>query len=191
MVGPLTALLALWAQAAEADQEAATPPAQGELSCSRWQDETRVLAKSEWITHVVRPRERLAQIAVRYGVTAQDLAAWNKLSSPRARVRAGKKLKVKTTRVPPPREKIVYAAAEGEDWSEVAIRHRVAVEDLKAWNSQRRGRPRQGFRGPFRRDGLQIIPGTWLTLSRARRGSRRVPPAPRPGRRTPGRSRGS
>jgi hypothetical protein len=140
MVGPLTALLALWAQAAEADQEAATP-AQGELSCSRWQDETRILAKPEWITHVVRPRERLAQVAARYGVTKHDLAAWNKLSSPRARVRAGKKLRLKTTRVPPPREKIAYAVAEGDDWSEVAIRHRVAIEDLKAWNSKHRGRP--------------------------------------------------
>jgi hypothetical protein len=38
--------------------------------------------------------------------------------------------------------------------------------------------------GPFRTHGLQIIPKTSLTLSRARRGSGPVRPAPRPDRRT-------
>lgn len=48
-------------------------------------------------------------------------------------------------------------------------------------------RARHSCRGPYRRDGLQIIPGTWLTLSRARRrlinpadsrGARRAPDSP-------------
>lgn len=141
MPGSATALLALWVWVAGADPEVPSTEGGGAPPCSRWIEQTTLLREREWIVHVVRPRERLGQIAVRHGVTREALAGWNGLSSPRARLRAGKKLKVHTDRVPPRREKITYTVPPGEDWSAVAVRHRVAPADLKGWNQRSAGRP--------------------------------------------------
>lgn len=137
----LTALFSFFVQVAGADREVPSTGGGGDPACSRWLEQTTFLGQREWIVHVVRPRERLGQIAVRYGVTREELAAWNDLSGPRAQVRAGKKLKVRTDRVPPPREEITYTVAPDDDWTAVAIRHRVALDDLKGWNPRRAGRP--------------------------------------------------
>lgn len=141
MVGHLTALLAFFAQVAGPDQAALVSALSEDPGCRRWLDETVFYDSPEWIQHVVRPRERIGDLAVRYGVTRSEIAEWNRLKSGRARLRAGKKLKIRTRRAPPPREKITYTVAEGDDWSEVAVRHRVPIEDLKGWNSGLRGSP--------------------------------------------------
>lgn len=131
-------MLSLLVQAAGADQEA---PRAADPACTRWLEKTKLLDEPAWIVHVVRPRERLGQIAARYGTTREELAAWNHLPGRRAPVRAGKKLQVLTRRVPPPPEEILHTVAPREDWNTVAIRHRVALKDLKAWNPRRAGRP--------------------------------------------------
>lgn len=149
MVGHLTALLTLWVQVAGAEP-AAPPVVRGDPWCHRWLAETTVLDRPAWTVHVVRPRERLGQIAVRYGVTREELAAWNRLSGPRARVPAGKQLRVYTARVPPPWESITYTTTAGDDWTAVAVRHRVLPADVKGWNPEAADRP--------------LAPGTALTI---------------------------
>ncbi|MBK9756279.1 MAG: penicillin-insensitive murein endopeptidase [Nannocystis sp.] len=141
MSGALTALLFLLLEVLSADPAASSTGANGDPACDRWREQTTLLDQPGWIVHVVRPRERVGQIAVRYGVSRDELAAWNRLPNPRARVRAGTKLKVLTDRVPPPREQITYTVAPGDTWTEVAIRHRVAPGDLKGWNLRSAGRP--------------------------------------------------
>ncbi len=140
MSGALTALLSLLLEVTRA-APAAPSTAAGDPACDRWLAQTTVLAEPEWIVHVVRPRERVGPIAVRYGVNRDELAAWNGLPGPRAQLRAGTKLKVLTDRVPPPWEEIAYTVAPGDTWTEVAMRHHVAARDLKGWNLRIAGRP--------------------------------------------------
>lgn len=140
MWGLLSALLALWPWIPGAGSESALPVRQ-EPACGRWREQTKVLTEREWIVHVVRPRERLGEIASRYGVTRQDVAAWNGLPGPRARVNPGKKLKIHTDRIPPPRQSIAYTVVAGDDWTGVAIRHRIPIADLRGWNPKSVGRP--------------------------------------------------
>lgn len=138
MVGPFTVLL-FWGQLAGAEPQA--PAVASEASCHRPGHDATLLAEPVWSEHVVRPRERLGQIAVRYGVTREDLVAWNRLSGPRARVPAGKKLTVLSRRVPPPWESIVYTALAGDTWAEVAVRYKVLPVELKRWNPKFAARP--------------------------------------------------
>jgi hypothetical protein len=168
MSGALTALLSLFVYVAGADQE--PPSTAADPACVHWLEQTTVLDQREWIDHLVRPRERLGQIAVRYGVTREELAAWNRLGGKRARVQAGKKLRVFTDRIPPPRKEIVYTIEPGDDWTAVAIRHRVALKDLKAWNSRKVGRPLE----PGKKMKIWIDPGAPRTVN-CRRGH---PPPP-------------
>ncbi|MEZ4384533.1 MAG: penicillin-insensitive murein endopeptidase [Nannocystaceae bacterium] len=91
-------------------------------------------APREWIKHTVIPRERLSQIAARYGVTREDVVRWNDLSGPRVELKRGARLRVHARQVPPPREEITYEVVEGDTWSSVAVRHRVDYRDLLAWN---------------------------------------------------------
>ena len=141
MVGHLTALLAFFAQSAGPEPADLASAGSEDPGCQRWLDETTFYDAPEWIKHTVRPRERIGQLAVRYGVTRAEIAEWNKLKSGRARLRTGKKLKIRTRRAPPPKEKIAYTVAEGDDWSGVAVLHRVPIEDLKGWNSGKRRNP--------------------------------------------------
>ena len=170
MSGALTALLSLLVQVAGADPEPRATAGGSDPACVHWLERTTVLGQPEWVDHVVRPRERIGQIAVRYGVTREELAAWNRLGGKRARLQAGKKLKVFIDRVPPPREEIVYTIAPGDDWAGVAVRHRVALADLKAWNSRKLGRPLE----PGKKMKIWIDPGAPRTVH-CRRGH---PPPP-------------
>lgn len=140
MSGALTALLSLLLEVTPADPPA--PVIAGDdPGCARWLAETTFLDPADWIVHVVRPRERLGQIAVRYGVTREELVAWNELSGPRARLRAGSKLEVFTARVPPPREEIEYTVAPGDTWTTIALHHYVDLDDLRAWNYRKTLQP--------------------------------------------------
>ncbi len=90
--------------------------------------------KRVWIRHVVTPRERLSQIAARYGVKRDEIVEWNKLASPRVKLRKGTRLRVHARRTPPPREKITYVVEDGDTWSSIAVKHRVDYHDLLAAN---------------------------------------------------------
>lgn len=161
MSGALSALLSLFAHVAAAAEYPVAIGDAGDPACVQWREGTTRLDQREWIDHIVRPRERLGQIAARYAVTREELAAWNHLSGKRARVQAGKKLKVFTDTVPPPRKELVYTIEPGDDWTRVAVRHRVTPADLKAWNSRKVGRPLE----PGKKLKIWIDPGAPRTVN--------------------------
>ncbi len=139
MVGLLTAMLVLLAQEASAEsagQQVATDP-----MCRRWIDETQILEEPEWIKHTVAPKERVSQLSARYGVKREDIVEWNKLKHSRVSLRKGRKIKIKTARIPPPREQITHVVEEGQEWFDVAVEHRVSTKDLRAWNYRVRSKP--------------------------------------------------
>lgn len=102
--------------------------------------------RSRWIRHRIRHRERVSQIAARYGVRRDDLVEWNHLDPqevyPPKRRRS---LKVRPRRFAPPRVKVAYVPGEDESWGDVAAALRVEIPDLHAWNWEHRriaaGRP--------------------------------------------------
>jgi hypothetical protein len=99
----------------------------------RWRgDEIVELERPKWIKHTVVPRENLRDVAVRYGVQLDSLQSWNHLSG--TRVKRGKKLRVKTSRLVPEREKIEYVVREGDTWGSIAADFRVDTKDLHGFN---------------------------------------------------------
>ncbi len=102
------------------------------------------LARREWIRHVIVPRERVDQIAARYDVTLEDLRTWNGMSTSTLRLKKGTRLKLRARRTPPPRERIDYVVAEGDDWWSIARAHGADVGDLKAYNWPHRDKMRPG-----------------------------------------------
>ncbi len=102
--------------------------------------------RRRWIRHRVRPRERVSQIAARYGVRKAKLVEWNRLDPqqpfPPKRRRT---VKIFTKRRPPARVKVAYLPSEGQTWGDVASQLRVEIPDLHGWNWRQRklvpGRP--------------------------------------------------
>ncbi len=86
------------------------------------------------IKHRVRPRERVTQIAIRYGVQPEDLRRWNKKLGPQARFPKQRTLRVRARRLPPPRQKVHYVVQEGEGWMDVSSKFRIEHRDLHAYN---------------------------------------------------------
>ena len=61
--------------------------------------------------------------------------------SPRARLHPSrpKRLRVKARRMPPPRERLVHVAAEGDTWDSLGRRYGVFDRHLRAWNKDELG----------------------------------------------------
>ncbi len=118
--------------------------------------------RSHWIRHRIRHRERVSQIAARYGVRREKLVEWNKLDPQQPYPPRGKRsVKVRTRRIVPPRMKVAYVPAEEETWGDVAAQLRVEIPDLHAWNWQQRrlkpGRPLMAWVDPAL--SLSVRPG--------------------------------
>lgn len=100
-------------------------------------DETVVPERATWTKHVVRPRETLTQIALRYGVTVEQLRKWNALgASKKPKVR--KSIKVRAKRIPLPKERLEHEVGVGDTWGAIAAEYAVASRDLHAWNYKQR-----------------------------------------------------
>lgn len=95
--------------------------------------ETEVPAEPRWIEHTIVPRERLTQIAARYGVTAEQIRMWNRGRLSRG-LRKGHELRILANRIPPAQELVTYEAQEGESWGDIGEKFRVEPRVLKAWN---------------------------------------------------------
>jgi len=89
----------------------------------------------KWITHRIVPRETLDEIGKRYGVSANEITAWNKKSI-QSGLKAGRTLRINARVVPPPREKITYVVQFGDTWAEIATKYNVELGDLRAWNTK-------------------------------------------------------
>jgi hypothetical protein len=111
------------------------------LAVPAWQrywrgEQTEQLEHPRWIHHTTGPRETKAWIAARYGADPALLRGWNEktLANAGRHVREGVDLRIKATRIPLPREPIVYVADSYDTWESVAVDHRVDVHDLKSYN---------------------------------------------------------
>ncbi len=91
--------------------------------------------------HTVRPGETLGVVAETYGVSREQLVAWNDLSDP-DRIQAGDRLQVREpARMPkasapkaPGNPATSYKVRRGDTLSGIAERFKVSVADLQAWN---------------------------------------------------------
>lgn len=89
----------------------------------------------KWLTHRVVPRETLDTIAMRYGVTREQLVRWNKKKLGKKQwIYAGQSLRVRANILAPPREKITYIVEKGDTWGKIADHFGVPTKDLRAWN---------------------------------------------------------
>jgi murein endopeptidase len=94
-----------------------------------------------WIVHESLPRDTIENVALRYGVTARQLRRWNGMSaSGRLHTRTPKDLRVRAKRFPPPRERLIHVASEGESWDSIGRRYGVFDRHLRAWNRDELGR---------------------------------------------------
>jgi hypothetical protein len=93
-----------------------------------------VLETPRSVEHEVTPGERIADIAVRYGVDPRDVTDANGLDAWTRRVAVGKTLRVVARRMPPDRERHVVRVGEDDTWSSIAIAHRVPTRMLRAYN---------------------------------------------------------
>ncbi|MCH9681871.1 MAG: penicillin-insensitive murein endopeptidase [Deltaproteobacteria bacterium] len=101
------------------------------------------------IKHRVLPRERINQIAVRYGVTRENLLRWNKRLDPNNPYPKGhRRLRVRARRIPAPRHKVRTKILPEDNWLDIAVRFRVELKDLHAYNWRTR----------------TLVPGELLTL---------------------------
>jgi membrane-bound lytic murein transglycosylase D len=95
--------------------------------------------------YTVRRGDTLAKVAKRNGVSAKDLARWNRLST-RSRIRAGQHLtiqkntgsassKQRVAKNGKSVQKIRYEVKKGDTLSSISRRYKVSVKQIKSWNS--------------------------------------------------------
>ena len=97
-------------------------------------------------THLVRRTDTLSGIAVRYGITQQQLRQWNGIQGDR--VLAGQRLRL----TPPPPRRDWHVVRKGETLAQVARRYRLQPDQLRQLNGLRTARlvPGQRLRVPAR-----------------------------------------
>ena len=118
----------------EEDEAIADPSAVPDATSSFVSPATiEVLDAPRWIRHHMRPRERLSQIAARYGVTLSHLARWNHLD-PNVPLVKRRTLRVFSNRVVPAPIRARYVVQEGDTWDDVAAALHVPEHDLRVAN---------------------------------------------------------
>ncbi len=127
----------------------------------------------------IRPGDSLGSIAEKFGVTAGDLRNWNRMRG--SRIIAGDYLIVRPQADPSVETAAVrdtaasapsggvYVVRSGDNLSNIAARHGVSVDDLKAWNGLRSSQLQVGQKlmvGPPQAKGGQykVRPGDTLEL---------------------------
>lgn len=102
------------------------------------------LPRRKRFKHRLVPRERVSQLAARYGVDVALLREWNGLSPQTEKMRMGARVEVRTARIPPHRERIEYTVVQGDTWWSVGLRHGVDARDVRAYNYPSRGKMSPG-----------------------------------------------
>lgn len=96
-------------------------------------EESERLERRRWIGHVYRTRQRLSEVAARYGVTLAEVRRWNE-EKVEAGLRPGMTLRVKARIVPVDEVLLRHRVGLWETWPDVAAQYRVDPRDLRAWN---------------------------------------------------------
>ncbi|MBL1213693.1 MAG: LysM peptidoglycan-binding domain-containing protein [Ignavibacteriae bacterium] len=99
----------------------------------------------KWITHKIRRGESLSTIAYKYGVRASNIKKWNGIRG--NKIIAGKKLKIFNGKYVQTASsnssssnksgKKTYTIRRGDTLGKIALRNKVSINDLKAWNNLR------------------------------------------------------
>lgn len=143
-------------------------------------------SKLQTITHRVKKRETLANIARKYGVTSSQLKKWNKLSS--NKVSAGKILKINRY-IPNPKKQeessdkelvtntnkvqqnnlqsndsklqaktitSYYKVRRGDTWAGIAKKNNATITDIKKWNNIKSNSVNPGTRLKIQR--IEFVP---------------------------------
>ena len=103
---------------------------------------TRTKAAARPTVHVVRRGETLSAIAGRYGVTATQLRAWNRLRDA-SHIEVGQRIALSggsgTAETPksPRSTAVTHVVQRGETLTAIAKRYQVSAGDLQAWNQIR------------------------------------------------------
>ena len=95
---------------------------------------TDVSGAEDGSEYIVRAGDTLSAIAVRFGVTVDDLERWNEGVDPN-RIRDGEHIRLR-----PVRHRIHYRVRAGDNLSRIARRHRVTLEQIREWNPPIRSR---------------------------------------------------
>ena len=95
-------------------------------------------SEQRWIRYRVTPGEHIADVAGRFGVSAEDVREWNGMDPHRRRLRPGQRLKVRTRLDPPPRKRVGYTVVEGDTWQSIAVAHGLDSRKLRAYNWKRK-----------------------------------------------------
>ncbi|HEY8379107.1 MAG TPA: LysM peptidoglycan-binding domain-containing protein, partial [Nannocystis sp.] len=88
----------------------------------------------KWVKHALIPGETLEDVARRFQVPVSDLVKWNGLRAGEPIPKKKTHLRVHTTSLPAPREKIEHVVRRGDTWDAIAKKLGVAVADLRKWN---------------------------------------------------------
>jgi murein endopeptidase/LysM repeat protein len=107
-----------------------------------------VTTEPEWMNHEVVPLETVEQVAHRYGVRPASVRMWNGLSATTSDLKAGASLRVKPSRVMPPRQRFEYVVQPGDTWWRIGTRYGVDSADLRRanWDAEQRLRVGQTLR---------------------------------------------
>ncbi len=107
----------------------------------------RLPPSPRWLRIEVQPEETLGALAARYGVTAPELASWNRSVSAGKALRYGTRLRVHAQHFPRHRSRLHYWAQASDTWQSVAAAFGLEVQTLQGFNAQRREQPlRRGQR---------------------------------------------
>ncbi len=136
----LDALAAQYEVEIATGQVALDPVLKAEVAAPAEPEPAPVDDKPKWIRHRIIPAESLDSIAERYGVSKKSLLKWNKMDPRKVYLRAGKTLKVRALRPPPPRERIEYEIQKRDTWEKIAKAHDVDVKLLRKWNKPRKSK---------------------------------------------------
>ena len=101
-----------------------------------------VLAQGEETEHIVQPGENLYRIALRYGVTYQDLAAYNGIVNPAA-IQVGQVIRIPGTShpaasggtpTPPAGGETIHVVQAGENLYRIALRYGRTYQEVATYN---------------------------------------------------------
>ncbi|MBX7080399.1 MAG: penicillin-insensitive murein endopeptidase [Nannocystaceae bacterium] len=124
--------LLLLATSATAEATTAIPIVHDAASLFVARHDVPQLAAPTWQVHPLRPRDSIARVAARYGVSATALRRWNRLDAGEEPASHRRTLAVLSDRTPPPPRRIAYVVQAGEDWDDVAAKLRLSARALRA-----------------------------------------------------------